>query len=212
MKPQLCLIVPLGEMGGGTPEHPIAPVPPGIWPLPGYPSHPIAPGGTPPGIWPGPGQPSHPIELPPGSVGGTPEHPIYYPPPYPLRPSHPIVLPPGSISGTPEHPIYNPPHPDHSLPGAGSPPGIWPGPGYPTHPIAPGGGEGIWPSPGYPDQGLPVPPGQLPGLPEVPPELASQVVVAVHKPGQPWVVKTYPVGPEHPIAPGGTPPVAQPKK
>jgi hypothetical protein len=163
----------------------------------------------PPGIWPSPGQPSHPIVLPPGSVGGTPEHPIYYPP---GQPEHPIVLPPGSVGGTPEHPIYYPPTIWPRPPGGPVDPGYGV-PGYrPSHPIAPGGG---WPvDPGYgvgierPDQGLPVPPETLPPLPEVPPELESSVVVAVHKPGQEWVVKSYPVGPSHPIA---NPPTAQPK-
>jgi hypothetical protein len=53
--------------GPGVPTHPIAPggPPPGIWPSPGHPSHPIAPGGPPPQVWPGPGQPTHPIFLPP---------------------------------------------------------------------------------------------------------------------------------------------------
>lgn len=89
--------------------------------------------GQPPGVWPSPGHPSHPIELPPGSVSGTPEHPIYTPP---GQPSHPIVLPPNSVGGTPEHPIYYPPT-------------VWPPGGHPAHPIAPGG------SPGRPDNTLP---------------------------------------------------------
>lgn len=50
------------EVGGG----PIIPgEPPGIWPSPGHPAHPIAPGGPPPGIWPSPGVPTHPIVIPP---------------------------------------------------------------------------------------------------------------------------------------------------
>jgi hypothetical protein len=56
--------------------------------------------------------------------------------------------------------------PDQGLPG--QPPGIWPGPGFPTHPIAPGGPPpGIWPGqPGHrPDQGLPQPPGIWPNPP-----------------------------------------------
>lgn len=77
------------------PEHPIAPTPPlviwggpwfppGIWPSPGYPAHPIAPGGPPPGIWPDPGYPAHPI-----APGGPPPG-IW---PSPGHPAHPIVIP-----------------------------------------------------------------------------------------------------------------------
>src|SRR5246500_655881 len=58
------------EVGGGPmPGGPGGDV--GIWPSPGHPAHPIAPGGPPPGIWPSPGYPAHPIVLPPES-GGTP--------------------------------------------------------------------------------------------------------------------------------------------
>jgi hypothetical protein len=70
----------------GHPAHPIAPggSPPQVWPGPGYPSNPIAPGGAPPEVWPGPGQPAHPIAgLPPG-VWPSPGHP-----------ENPIVIPPG---------------------------------------------------------------------------------------------------------------------
>lgn len=79
-------------VGGG----PMPPV--GIWPSPGHPAHPIAPGGPPPGLWPG-GHPEHPIVLPPDKppevpppsvwpnppegIAPTPEHPIYYPKPEP---------------------------------------------------------------------------------------------------------------------------------
>ena len=83
---------------GGGPIMPPA-QPPGIWPSPGYPAHPIAPGGPPPvvsppiyyppGIWPSPGHPAHPIVLPPYEPGGPPVT-IW---PSPGRPSHPIVMP-----------------------------------------------------------------------------------------------------------------------
>jgi hypothetical protein len=107
----LCLIQVLGQQ----PE-----APPGIWPSPGHPAHPIAPGGT-------PGFPSHPIYWPPypdqglppisGGAPGYPSHPIAG---LPGAPTHPIVLPPGTIPDVkPEHPIYIPPAP----------------PGVPTHPI-----------------------------------------------------------------------------
>jgi hypothetical protein len=94
--------------GGPTPMPPIyypPAQPPVIWPSPGHPAHPIAPGGSPPGIWGG-------APLP------VPTPPIYYPPvqppviwPSPGHPAHPIVLPPGQ------------------------PPTIWPSPGVPSHPI-----------------------------------------------------------------------------
>lgn len=49
------------EGGGGGSE------PPSIWPSPGHPAHPIAPGGKPPGIWGGPidPYPGHPLPEPP---------------------------------------------------------------------------------------------------------------------------------------------------
>lgn len=54
------------EVGGG-PMPPGQGGPPSIWPSPGHPAHPIAPGGPPPSIWPDPGRPhpEHPIALPP---------------------------------------------------------------------------------------------------------------------------------------------------
>jgi hypothetical protein len=131
-EPFLALITPISS---GYPAHPIAPggpppgiwpspgvpthpiyYPPGIWPSPGHPAHPIAPGGPPPGIWPSPGYPAHPI-----APGGPPLG-IWGGAPVPV-PRPPIYLPPGSIPGLkPEHPIY-------------IPPSIWPSPGVPTHPI-----------------------------------------------------------------------------
>ena len=135
---------PLGIWGGGNLPimgHPIAPggPPPGIWPSPGHPAHPIAPGGPPLGIWGGGNLPimGHPIAPggpPPGIWGGAPPQ-VGYPLPQPPLgiwgggnmpvPTPPIYLPPDSIPsvpGKPEHPIY-------------IPPGIWPSPGVPTHPI-----------------------------------------------------------------------------
>jgi hypothetical protein len=121
MQPFLALITPLSSGEPGTPTHPIVipPEPPvGIWPSPGHPAHPIAPGGPPPGIWPGPGYPSHPI-----APGGPPPG-IW---PGPGHPEHPIVIPPDGLApGIPSHPIYWPPYPSQ-------------GPGFPTNPIAPGG-------------------------------------------------------------------------
>jgi len=181
-----------------------------IMPLEGSPGRPdnSLPGiGGPvdPGYGVGIERPSHPIALPPGSISGTPEHPIYTPPSAPGHPSNPIVLPPNSVGGTPEHPIYYPPnvwppggYPAHPIAPGGGPSQ---GPGFPTNPIAPGGQPpGFWGGVAPPgvDNGLPVPPTTWPPepIPPLPPELSSQVVVAVHKPGQDWVVKSYPVGPD----------------
>jgi len=180
MKPMICIVIPLGAAPGypdqGLPQPPGT----GIWPSPGHPAHPIAPGGQPghpdQGLPPGAGHPSHPIALPPmpvhpehpiAGVGGTPEHPIYTPP-APGVPSHPIYIP-----GTPTHPIALPP---------GT---VWP-------PLPPNAGEGpgvvvvlAWvPSVGYrwvvvdtsqqPDQGLPQPPpGPDQGLPQPQPPSAQ---------------------------------------
>jgi hypothetical protein len=70
----IAILFPMsGEGGGGVPTPPIflpPTAPPGIWPSPGYPTHPIAPGGPPPGIWPSPGVPTHPI-----APGGPPSSP-----------------------------------------------------------------------------------------------------------------------------------------
>ncbi|HEY2104322.1 MAG TPA: hypothetical protein VGH29_00965 [Candidatus Binataceae bacterium] len=88
--------------GPGAPEHPIY-YPPGVWPGPGYPAHPIAPGGPPPGVWPPPGQPAHPIAIPP--TGWPTPPPGLWPPGSGIDlPTHPIVLPPGSAA-VPEGPI-----------------------------------------------------------------------------------------------------------
>jgi hypothetical protein len=135
-----------------------------ITPLtPGTPEHPIAPGGEPPGIWPSPGHPAHPIVIvPPGAIApGVPTQPIYLP----VYPMHPIVIPPGSLGGgKPEHPIYlppgiwgpNDPFPTHPIvipPDAVSP-------GVPAHPIViPPPPLGIW---GGSNQPFPTPPIFLP--------------------------------------------------
>jgi hypothetical protein len=126
-------IAPGGGGGGGFPSHPIY-QPPGIWgptdPRPGW----GLPGGPPPTVWPGPGRPDQglppggvgiwpspghpdqglpgpqpiptpPIYLPPGTLPGHPENPIYIPPsiwPSPGVPTHPIVLPPPGSGDKPE--------------------------------------------------------------------------------------------------------------
>jgi hypothetical protein len=113
---------------GGGPVYPPA-QPPGIWPSPGHPAHPIAPG-TPPGIWGGP--PLYPDQgLPPGSPG-SPSHP--WVPPQPGYPAHPIQgVPPGYWGGV------APPYPDQGLPGAQ--------PGVPAHPWVPPAGQELPPPP-----------------------------------------------------------------
>jgi hypothetical protein len=130
MQPFLALITPLSAGAGepGTPTHPIVipPEPPvGIWPSPGHPAHPIAPGGPPPTV-------SPPIYYPPSvwppQPPVYPAHPIAPggPPPYP---AHPIVIPPDAIApGVPSHPIYWPIEPTHPIAPGGAPP-------TPTHPI-----------------------------------------------------------------------------
>jgi hypothetical protein len=133
-----------------------------------------------------PGSPSHPWvpPSPPGYWGGVA-------PPLPTHPIAPGGPPPGYWGGV------APPRPDQGLPGV--PPGFWGGvaPPYPDQGL-PGAPPGYWGgvAPPYPDQGLPpvgtpVPPEQLPP-PEVPPELASQVIVSVYKPNEGWTTKSYP--------------------
>jgi hypothetical protein len=105
---------PYPSQGPGFPTHPIAPgggggggQPPGIWPSPGYPSHPIAPGGGPSQ---GPGFPTNPI------YPGGPPPGIW---PSPGQPAHPIYIPVDPPEGTeglsPEHPIYIPVYPSHPI-------------------------------------------------------------------------------------------------
>lgn len=84
---------------------------------------------------------------------------------------------PGGADPGYDRPIHHPGHPDHGLPSrpdhiGGRPPGS--AGGRPDNSLP-------W-SPGNPDQSLPVPPGINP--PPVPPNLAQQVVVLWHLPGQ----------------------------
>jgi hypothetical protein len=63
MHPYVAMIIPFGEPGiPGVPTHPIVPGSPGV------PTHPI--GETPPSVWPG-GSPSHPIVFPPAGPPPT---------------------------------------------------------------------------------------------------------------------------------------------
>ncbi len=120
------------------------------------------------------------------------------------HPSHPIVLPgaPPGTPGSPSHPIYVPGYPDQGLPpypDQGLPPsvGVWPGPS-PSHPIA------------LPPGGTPVPPEVWPNPPTPPGDYASQIIVAVYRPGEEWEVKAYPVAPSHPIPPAVSHPISPP--
>lgn len=136
--------------GGPIIPPPQQPQPPGIWPSPGYPAHPIAPGGPPPTV-------QHPIILPPNSIWpGVPAHPI-------------VIIPPGSIwPGVPTHPIVLPLPPE----AGGEPPSIWPSPGHPAHPIAPGGPPpSVWPGPGYPAHPIVLPPDRPTDPPIEPPTI-----------------------------------------
>ena len=91
---------------------------------------------------------------------------------------------PGGQGGYPSHPIYHPGHPDHGLP-------AYPDQGLP-------GGSGGRPDQGlppFPSQGLPpggenIPNNELP-IPEPPANHADDIVVAIHRPGEEWVVKAY---------------------
>lgn len=123
-----------GVPGPVDPGYGVPAPPPTVWPGPGYPAHPIAPGGRPPGIWGGgnEGFPTPPIYHP-----GHPDHGLPSQPPgiwpSPGHPAHPIA--PG---GRPPH-IWGgpwlPPYVDNSLPPAPPPPD--PNAPHPEHPIQP---------------------------------------------------------------------------
>jgi hypothetical protein len=104
---------------------------------PGYPAHPIAPGGPPPGIW--GGAPPYPDQgLPPSGVGVWPS---------PGRPAHPIAPggpPPGIWGGAPPYPDIGGPAPQPP-----TQPPWWPG--YPAHPIPPIVSHPIPPPEGLPE-------------------------------------------------------------
>jgi hypothetical protein len=179
---------------GGTPEHPIV-EPPYPSQGPGFPTHPIAPGGPPPGIWPSPGHPAHPIVLPPGPVDPgygiplppvishpippTPEHPIALPPTYPVDPDYGLPLPP-TVWPEPPKPV----DPDYSVPV----------PILPTHPIY---------LPAGPNHDLPLPPGAI--YPPLPPYVSTgpvgQLMCFVWIPGvgYRWTTIDVNLKPEHPI-------------
>jgi hypothetical protein len=153
------------SQGPGFPTHPIAPGGPGLgfWGgvAPPWVSHPIAPGGPPPQVWPGPGRPDQ--GLPP--VLGIWPSPGY--------PSHPIA--PG---GPPPSIWPSPGRPDQGLPPVL---GIWPSPGHPSHPIAPGGPP---PQPSHPW----VPPSGVPGQPIGGYPMPGGVFVLYWSPYYGWVL------------------------
>lgn len=130
---QLYYIIPVPS-GPVDPGYGVPGPPPGIWPSPGHPAHPIAPGGPPPGTWGGSGQPFPGWGLPgqpPGFWGGSSEpFPGYGLPGGPGGGGKP----PGFWGGSSE------PFPGYGLPGGpggGKPPGFWGGSseGHPTPPI-----------------------------------------------------------------------------
>lgn len=107
--------LPGPQPGGGQPSHPIY-NPPYPSQGPGFPTHPIAPGGSPPGTWGGSGQPfpTNPIVLPPIEPGGPPV--VIW---------GPINTPDQSLpgpGGRPSHPIINPPLPPPPEEGGKPPP------------------------------------------------------------------------------------------
>jgi len=109
-----------------------------------------------------------------------------------VAPPHPDQGLPGGQGGRPSHPIYHPGHPDHGLPAhpdQGLPSG---GSGArPSHPITLPGIDHELPEP------TPIPPDEIqPPLPEPPSEYADDIVIAVHKPGEPWDVYAYDVQPD----------------
>jgi hypothetical protein len=161
------MITPLSGGGG--------PVDPGFG-VPGWPTHPIAPGGS-------PGHPSHPW-VPPW--GGDPGFGV---PGWPAHPIAPGGRPPGIWGGPGSLPPWVMPPIAPGGPG-GPPLGTWggdaPWPGYARPPIAPGGKPpGIWggappwidntlpgpqPVPGWPPVAMPpifipIPPGEQPPEP-----------------------------------------------
>jgi hypothetical protein len=93
------------------------------------------------------------LEIGGGPMPGGPSvmPPIYYPPAGGGQP--PLGIWGGAPIPWPTPPIYYPPT---------QPPGIWPSPGVPTHPIYNPPPVGIWPSPGVPTHPIVLPPGEPP--------------------------------------------------
>jgi hypothetical protein len=164
----------------GHPDQGLPGVPPQAGQGPGFPTHPIAPGGP---VDPGYGYPLPPV--------------TEYPTPGP-------ILPPGYPSGQPVPPTY-PVDPNYGLP---TPPTVWPMPprperpdnslppiqAHPSHPI-------YIPNPGAPDNELPLPPGSV--WPPLPPGVEGQVmcIVWIVGVGYRWTVIDTELQPEHPMVP-----------
>ena len=132
-----------------------------------------------------------------GGIGGIDpgfgNRPIHHP----GHPDHGLSSQPGH----PSQPIYHPGHPDHGLP-------PFPSQGLPGQ----GGGRPDQGLPPFPSQGLPpggtdIPSNELP-MPEPPPDHSDDIIVAVHRPGEEWVVKAYEAD-THPDQ--GLPPTPEPK-
>ena len=184
---------------GAGPDNELPGRPPGFWggerpSLPVRPGHLPAYGGRP--VDPGYGVPLPPItEEPPVDpdfgVGRPPHagHPL--PPTYPVRPDQGL------------------PRPPHVWPRPPSPPEVWPPvtspPISPEHPIYPV-------EPGSPTHPIVLPPGAV--WPPLPPSITGTVTcfVWVVGCGYRWITIDPNLQPEHPIAGGGEPPVAQPRR
>jgi hypothetical protein len=146
MQPFLALITPIG----GGPQGPVDP----SFGVPGWPSHPMAPGGPPPGIWGGGNMPYPDQSLPRPQPGQPPRPwgPINYPDQgLPGQQPPPLGFWGGSSPGVGPQPRPdqglpgNQPYPDQSLPGMQP---------HPSHPI-------FIPPPDYqnpPEGGKPPPP------------------------------------------------------
>ena len=203
-RPFLAMIIPVSE---GHPDQGLPGQPPGIWPSPGHPAHPIAPGGPPPVVWPGPGRPDQGLPgSPPGIWGGAPpwvSHPIAPggPPPgiwpSPGWPSHPIApggRPPGIWGGAPSYPDIGGPGPQPTpTPPIYLPPGSLPDV-KPEHPIYIPPSSGV---PGVPTHPIVLPP---PGTDEKPEVLENWDVKSAWSPQTGWVVAIVP-SEQHPGVP-----------
>jgi hypothetical protein len=169
----------------GGPDNTLPGQPPYPSQGPGFPTNPIAPGGSG-----GPVDPGYGYPLPPVRPDNSPPRP-------PVYPSHQPV-PPGYVSGQPVPPTY-PVDPAYGLPIT---PGIWPSPPvFPGHdlPIAP-----VLPThpiyrPVAPNNDLPLPPGAV--WPPLPPSVTGPVLCFVWLVGigYRWTTVDPSLKPSHPI-------------
>jgi hypothetical protein len=151
---------------------------------------------------------------PEGPPGGVPTPPIHLPPGvWPTPPDRP------GLPGVPTPPIYYPPYPGQ-------------GPGFPTHPIAPGGPPpevwpqppgrppGVWPSPpggsGHPEHPIVLPPDPdaPPGTvwPPLEPPVAESGYIIAWVPGQGYKYVKVALPPEKPSTKPPVPEVPTPRR